>query len=450
MLLEQVYRAGVVGCGGAGFPTHVKLDCRAEYMIINGAECEPLLNTDKYLMRHFAREIVSAAEECGKQVGAAHVVIALKDYYHAEREALQEAVSELGSGIRLFPLGNYYPAGDEQMIVYEVTGRVVPPGGIPINVGAVVSNAATMLAVYDALESRPLTYKYLSVGGDVPEPVLLHAAVGTPLTECLAAAGVRPEPNRQVVIGGPMMGRWLSGGELEGEVVTKTTSGILVMPKNAEYVLPGLPQMINRARSVCIQCHYCTDLCPRHLLGHPLEPHKIMRKMALAGPDIGEEMLQDRDIRNAAICCECGVCERFACPMGLAPRSINSAIKRKLGAAGIRYQRECDSTEPLPFRGYRILPAPSLAARLGLAEYMPAHPDVCVEVASRRVEIPLKQHAGAPAQPLVSEGSRVSEGQLIAAPPEDALGAVIHSSLDGTVVRVTGSRIVIDSEVGSR
>ena len=140
MLLTHVFNAGIVGCGGAGFPTHVKLNCQAEYMIINGAECEPLLNTDKYLMRHFAREIVSAADKCGNQVGAKHVVIAIKDYYEAENAALSEAITELGSRVEIFLLHNYYPAGDEQMIVYEVTGRVVPPGGIPIAVGAVVSN----------------------------------------------------------------------------------------------------------------------------------------------------------------------------------------------------------------------------------------------------------------------------------------------------------------------
>ncbi len=448
MLLEQVYRAGVVGCGGAGFPTHVKLDCRAEYMIINGAECEPLLNTDKYLMRHFAKEIVSAAEMCGKQVGASQVVIALKDYYHAEREALLSAVHELGSRAEIFSLTNYYPAGDEQMIVYEVTGRVVPPGGIPIHVGAVVSNIATMLAVYDAAEDRPLTHKYLTVGGDVPEPMLLHVPVGTPLTACLAAAGLRAEFNRQYVIGGPMMGRYVSGDDLEREVVSKTTSGILVLPEKASFTAPGLQQMINRARSVCIQCHYCTDLCPRHLLGHPLEPHKIMRTMATAAAGVDEEMLQDRDIQNAAICCECGVCERFACPMGLAPRSINSALKKKLGAAGIRYKSDGVSTEPLPFREYRMIPAPSLTARIGLAEYMSAHPDKCSEVNPPQVEILLKQHTGAPAQPLVQEGDRVSEGRLIAAPPEGALGAVIHSSVDGRVACVKNDRIVIDSEVG--
>ena len=447
MLLTHVFNAGIVGCGGAGFPTHVKLNCQAEYMIINGAECEPLLNTDKYLMRHFAGEIVSAAEKCGDQVGAKHVVIAIKDYYEAENAALSEAIRALGSRVEIFLLHNYYPAGDEQMIVYEVTGRVVPPGGIPIAVGTVVSNIATMLAVSEAMDGQPLIFKYMTIGGDVPEATLLRVPVGMPLTECLAAAGAACEPGRQYILGGPMMGRYVYGADLAKEVVTKTTSGILVLPESAEWSMPALQQMINRARSACIQCHYCTDLCPRHLLGHPLRPHMIMRRMAMSGPAFADELLQDPEIQNAAICCECGVCERFACPMGLAPRSINSALKKKLGAAGIRYQSDGQSTEPLPFRNYRTVPAPSLTARLGLAKYMSAHPDTCIEVSASEVQILLKQHVGAPAKPCVSEGDRVSEGQLVAAPPEGALGANIHSSIDGVVDRIEADRIIIRSEV---
>ena len=446
MLRKPIFNAGVVGCGGAGFPTHVKLDCRAEYMIVNGAECEPLLNTDKYLMRHFAEKIVSAAEECGRAVQAQHVVIAIKDYYEAENRALSEAIRRLNSRAEIFLLRNFYPAGDEQMLVYEVTGRVVPPGGIPIETGAVVSNAATMLAVSDALEGKPLIRKYLTIGGDVPEAVLVHAAVGTPLTECLKAAGVPFQPGRQYVIGGPMMGRYVDGEALKKEVVTKVTSGLLVLPESAFRPLPELRQMINRARSACIQCHYCTDLCPRHLLGHPLRPHIIMRKMAMAGTGISGEMLRDPDISQAAICCECGVCEKYACPMGLAPRSINSALKKMLAAEGIRYPKDGQSTQPLPFREYRMVPAPALTARLGLSAYLEDHPDRCVQAEVSQVEIPLKQHAGAPAKPVVSQGERVKEGQLIASPPEGALGANIHSSIDGEVIRMEADRIVIRKE----
>lgn len=328
------------------------------------------------------------------------------------------------------------------MIVYQVTGRVVPPGGIPLDVGAVVSNVATMLAVYDATENRPFTHKYLTVTGEVSNPCLIHAAIGTPLSACLDAAGTGLDARCGYIVGGPMMGKLYCTDELSTQVVTKTLSGIIVLNDLERRKIPTIAQMINRARSVCIQCHYCSDMCPRHLLGHPLEPHKIMRKLALCG-DV-EQLLDDADIRRAAICCECGVCEAYACPMGLAPRSINAMIKGKLAAAGIRYSKGEGVGEPHILRDYRLVPTQSLIARLGLSRYSGLHLDKCVELKAHKVEIPLKQHAGAPAQAIVSKGDQVVQGQLIGEIPDKALGAQIHSSLDGRVTKVTKERIFIN------
>ena len=162
-LLEQIVRAGVVGLGGAGFPTGKKLDCRVEWLIVNGAECEPLLRTDRYLMRHNAGRVVRAAGAVARMVGAKHCVIALKRAYTEEWKALEAAL--VGGGtvpIELFPLDSFYPAGDEQVLVYEVTERVVPPAGIPLDVGAVVSNLATMNAISDAMDGIPsVSYTHL-------------------------------------------------------------------------------------------------------------------------------------------------------------------------------------------------------------------------------------------------------------------------------------------------
>lgn len=137
------------------------------------------------------------------------------------------------------------------------------------------------------------------------------------------------------------MGARMTMEEAKNAVVTKTTSGILVLSEDcaiARKTQISLQHMFNRARSACIQCRYCTDMCPRHLLGHPLKPNLIMRKLAMAG-DVSK-VLDDRDIQNAALCCECGVCEEFACPMGLQPKRVNQVIKGALREAGIRYHRE--------------------------------------------------------------------------------------------------------------
>ena len=146
-LLEQIEAAGIVGCGGAGFPTHVKLNCTVEYMIINAAECEPLLRTDRWLMIHEADKIVAAADMVGDMVQARNRFLALKETYGEEIAALKEAIQRKNSPLRLYKMKNFYPAGDEQIMVCDITGRSVPPSGIPLDVQTVVSNAATMHSI---------------------------------------------------------------------------------------------------------------------------------------------------------------------------------------------------------------------------------------------------------------------------------------------------------------
>ena len=162
-LIEMIRNAGVVGCGGAGFPTDVKLDTKAEYLLINGMECEPMLRTDRYLMINRADEIVSAAAIMGEHLGASEIIIGIKDHYREEREALERAVKGSSCSVRVQGVSNSYPAGDEHVVVYELTGRRVPPGGIPVDVGCVVDNVGTVLAVYEAIKGLPVTDKYLTV-----------------------------------------------------------------------------------------------------------------------------------------------------------------------------------------------------------------------------------------------------------------------------------------------
>jgi len=441
-MLAKIKDAGLVGCGGAGFPTHAKLDCRVEYLIINGAECEPLLETDQYLLRHFARQIVSAAAACQQQVGAKTIYFALKEHYRAEIAAVEQELRAQSVPGQVFRLKNFYPAGDEQMIVYEVTGRRVPPGGLPLDVGVVVSNAATLLCVADALAGRPFTHKYLTVAGDVARPCVVRAPIGIALPECLAAAGESVDPTACYILGGPMMGTYCHGREIASQVVTKTISGVLVLRENAAACAAtvDLAKILNRARSVCIQCRYCTDLCPRYLVGHPLEPHRIMRKLSLSG-DVGD-LLEDPDLRNAALCCECGICENYACPMGLMPRRVNAMLKGELARAGFRLGKGA-AEEVRQFRDQRRVATPALVSRLGLSGLYGRHADGLVDVTADSVEILLKQHIGAPAQALVSQGEQVRTGQLIAAAPENALGVNMHSSIDGEVCGVSERAITI-------
>nr|WP_325196580.1 4Fe-4S dicluster domain-containing protein [uncultured Oscillibacter sp.] len=438
-LLEQIKNAGIVGCGGAGFPTHVKLNCKGKVdtLIVNGAECEPLLRTDRWLMRHRASEIVTAAGLCGDAVGAGRVYIALKEHYTQAVEALSEAIRAQNSRVELFRLQNFYPAGDEQALVLEVTGRTVPPAGIPLDAGAVVSNAATMSAIYDAVQGEAFTQKYLTVTGEVANPTILRVPIGTPLMECVEAAGGTSLRDYRILCGGPMMGKLYTKEEAQQQVVTKTTSGVTVLPADIPLVeqreMP-LRVILRRAKTSCIQCSRCTEMCPRHLSGHPLQPHMIMRKLAYA-EDVST-ILDDKDVRQAQICSQCGVCEVYACPMGLQPRQVNIYVKDELAKAGMRYARTGDSWQPMEAREWRKAPSRRMAVRLGVGKYYDYEIDTLLTPEVSRVRLPLKQHIGAPAVPEVKAGDTVTLGQRIASCPEGAMGTNLSASISGVVTAV--------------
>lgn len=444
-LTDTIFNAGIVGCGGAGFPTHVKYNAKVEHFIVNAAECEPLLRTDRYILCNKAREIISACELIRDHLNAADCTIALKSAYKEEIASLEVAILALGSKVRVHTMDSFYPAGDEQVIVCEVTGRVVPPGGIPLDVGCVVSNAATVLAVSDAVNGAPLTHKYLTVTGEVNEPTVLHVPIGTSFSKCLELAGGACCDDYFVICGGPMMGKPMTKSEAADAVVTKTTSGFILLPEQSR--LPALHQTpvehtINRAKSACIQCNFCTQLCPRHMLGHPLEPHKIMRKLACGSID---SMLDDPVAVNALICCECGVCELYACPMQLQPRKVNALIKSALAKKGVRYPKSDETFTPDQNREYRKIPTKRAAVRAGAGKYYDYKIKNCKEFTPDEVKIPIKQHIGVPAEPVVSQGDRVNCSDLIAKCPQGKLGANIHASIDGVVTYV-GDVIIIKSQ----
>jgi Na+-translocating ferredoxin:NAD+ oxidoreductase RnfC subunit len=444
-LLDKVFAAGLVGEGGAGFPTHIKLNCKVEYLLMNAAECEPLLHTDKYILRHFAAEILDALEETAALVEAKKVFIAVKAVNTTEIASLEKAIADKKSDVQIFRLDNYYPAGDEQMLVYDITGRVVPPGQIPFKVGALVANAATMLAVYEALSDKPLTHKFLTVAGRVGKPAVLRTPIGTSFAECIAACGGVTLSNFNIVSGGPMMGRVYRGEEAENLPVTKTTSGILALPGGGNFIarnhIASVRHILSRAKSACIQCSFCTDLCPRRLIGHSLNPHRVMRKMAML--DFDKPLEADDILREALICCECGVCETFACPMGLSPRQVNKYVKSQL--RGEKFEQK-EPLTPSSLRAYRKISPKKIMARMGLLEEYGAWNENYIELKPRRVRIPCSQHIGAPAVPVVSAGDTVQCGQLIAKAVEGKPSANIHASISGRVVSAD-SVIVIEGDI---
>ncbi len=449
-IAEQIKQAGVVGAGGAGFPTHVKLSGKAEYLIINAAECEPLIETDKYICRTHAETIVATTASVAEHLGANHAVIALKGKYKTEIAALRAAIEKLSSKVTLFEMGTFYPAGDEQIMVQQVTGRSIPERGLPSQVGAVVQNVGTIVGIADALRSIPVTRKILSVVGEVQAPVLLDVPIGTSIMDCVKAALPTIE-DFGLVLGGPMMGTYVANrAEMETQSVKKTTGNIIVLPKD-HYLFARASLSIKRikhqTRSACIQCRMCTDLCPRYQIGHRIRPHLVMRNLSREDT-LNDTVQYERAFGDAANCCSCGVCELFACPMGLSPRKVNLYMKGKLRDKGIDVPKN-ETAEALPTVDMTKIPTERLIARLGLSSYSGKHATACTTLHPDSVTVLLSQHIGAPATCIVAEGDIVNEGQLIGKAPEGALSTNIHASISGCVTSVSSLGVTITATRGN-
>lgn len=443
-LTEMVKAAGIVGAGGAGFPTHVKLNTRAECLIINAAECEPLIETDKYLCRHFADTLVDVILTVAEHLGAKRRVIALKAKYTVEIACLKEAIAKAAADVEIYEFKTYYPAGDEQVIVQQICKRTVPERGIPIDIGVVVNNVGTLLNIADALSGRPVTEKYLSIVGEVEAPIMIKAPIGTRIKECIAKARVKI-PDYAIVIGGPMMGKVMrSKDEIDTAVVTKTMGNIILLPPE-HYLIRrsslSFDRMAAQARSACIQCRMCTDLCPRYQIGHDVQPHTVMRNIWREA-FITEEKEYMKAFGSAVNCCECGVCELYSCPMGLSPCRVNRNIKKRLRERGIRIEREM-KPEARESVDHQRIPTERLIARLGLSSYTGQHAEECYDIRPEEVSILFSQHIGLPAKPVVKVGDKVNKGDLIAAADEGGVSANLHSSIDGTVAELSelGARI---------
>ena len=438
-IIDVIKGAGIVGAGGAGFPTHIKLNTKAEYFIVNAAECEPLIETDKYLCRTFADELVKGILLISSHLEAKKSVIALKGKYKAEISALKEAIERNNADIELFEMRTFYPAGDEQVIVQQITGRSVPERGIPIEVGAVVDNVGTVIEIYNALtQGKTTTDKYLSVVGEVKEPLMLKVPIGTPVRECIRKAD--PVINDYaIILGGPMMGRVVADNTLiDQQYVTKTTGNIIVLPKE-HYLIKrtfvSMDRIKHQTRSACIQCRMCTDLCPRYQIGHRIKPHLVMRNL-WREDNIDSPEEYEKSFGDAINCCDCGICEMFSCPMGLSPRKVNSYMKGKLREKGIAVEK---NTTPVARSSVDIskVPTDRLIARLGLGKYNGLHAHNCIELHPKEVFLPLSQHIGKPAIAVKAVGDSVSEGELIAKADDTGLSANIHASMSGTICDVT-------------
>ena len=296
-IIDLVSQAGIVGMGGATFPAHVKLSVppgkTAEYLIINGVECEPFLTSDHRLMLEKPEELLVGISILRKALGNPKTVVGIERNKMDAINLLIEKAKNF-EGIEIQPLIVKYPQGGEKQLIEAVTKREVPAGKLPIDVGCVVQNVGTAFAVYEAVQKhKPLFERVVTVTGpSLTQPSNFMVRVGTPISKLLEAAGGLPEDTGKVISGGPMMGKALKNIDAP---VTKGTSGILVLPKKlAERKTPDS----------CIRCSKCSQGCPMGL-----EPWLLYK----LGQGSATEWMEREDIMS---CIECGCCS-FTCPANL-------------------------------------------------------------------------------------------------------------------------------------
>ena len=435
--VDLIKNAGIVGAGGAGFPSHVKLNNTAEILIVNGAECEPLLRVDQTLMDLHPDDLVDAVAIVMEMTQAKRGVICLKAKYKSAVAKLQ-ARCEKEAAIDVQIVGNYYPAGDEQSLVYEVTGKVVPTGGLPIDVGAIVHNVSTLLNIKEAvLNGSAVVDKYVTITGAVANPMTINAPIGTSIAELLAIAGAPTDKeNYAMIIGGPAMGAVSYDWE---QPLTKTMGGVIVLPKEHKMIVEkerSIESDLVLAKAVCCQCNRCTDMCPRNSLGLGTSPHKVMRALST------DNYFSLGDANTIFSCCSCGLCTYYACDFGLSPAKMMTFMKTSLAKEGVRPDKVIPF-EPDTNLEHKLVNTKRLTKRMDLNEYDVPAPLLAEKHQPASVQIPLKQHIGAPAEAVVKVGDRVRMGDLIGQIPADSLGAMIHASIDGVVTDVDDTYVVI-------
>lgn len=440
-VIEKVKKAGIVGAGGAGFPTHVKLNSKVQTLIVNAVSCEPLVNSDFSIITEDPEKLFKAMTIVMDTTIAKEGIIAVKGKHKSLINTIEKALAKYRDDrIKIQKLDDFYPAGDEFILVYEVTGKVIPERALPLEVGCLVQNVTTLVQIADAIEDKPLTSRIVTVTGEVKYPVDLILPLGTTFKEAIDLAGGATCEEFKVINGGPMMGKVVK--DINTETVTKTCGMILVLPSDHITILrkeQPLSVSMKLAKSNCCQCSMCSDLCPRGLIGHPLSPHKIMRTISYNLSEPTE------NITSSYLCSECGLCTIYSCTMGLTPHRINSELKANLAKSGFKFKKMLEEYEvDDEVRNARKVPTNRLLGRLNLKHYYGF--DIKLNktpVKPSTVKISLQQHIGAKSEPLVKEGMSVKVGDLIADIPKGKLGARIHASIDGKIAVINDDEIII-------
>ncbi|MBO5006409.1 MAG: 4Fe-4S dicluster domain-containing protein [Clostridia bacterium] len=432
---ESVKTAGIVGAGGAGFPSYAKIADGVDTILINGAECESLLYTDYVLMRDELRKVVEGIDHVVTNTTAKKGLLCVKEHTGKELGFFDGQKLSEHTFVKFLP--NVYPMGDEVSLIYEATGRSIKPGSLPISVGVIVYNVETVFDIREALKHRiAVTHKWLTVGGNTEKSFVVRVPVGMYVKELLEMLGVSVPKGNVVLDGGPAMGRVI---DHERAAVTKTTKSILILPESLPIIqskMTSLDVQVRRGTSACCQCTRCTDLCPRNQLGYPLEPHKLVRAAQGAG------IVDPKIFATATLCCGCGICEHAACGQGLSPRAMIFKLKDDLAKNKTRYISD-ETISPRDTRDYRLISSERWKEIIGVSKYDKKAEFIDKDFAPSRVEISMRGHIGAPSVPCVEKGQAVALGEKIA-DAADGLSLPQYASISGVCRRVDSDKIIIE------
>lgn len=433
-LKELMQNNGILGGGGAGFPSYAKLAEGANLLLINGAECEPLLYTDYVILRDEMSLVLSGISKVLESTGIPKSLIAIKDHT-AKRLGVLDG-DKLSDKIHIKVLPDVYPMGDEISLIYQATNRLIQPGKLPITEGVIVYNVETMYNLGRSVRfSEPVTKKWLTIGGDIKNPMVIKVPIGAKISDIFSKFGITVDEDHTVIDGGPSMGKIINPSTYD---VTKTTKGILILPNYTEAIASkkiNKNLAVARAETACCQCTRCTDMCPRHLLGYPLEPHKMVRT-AMGVAEVLPEM-----VLSATLCCGCGICESLACNQGISPKAVIENYKAVLAKNKMRFSSS-NIYEVRSERDYRMVPSTRWMSMLGITKFDKEAVFNGEYNDFNRIEISLSSHIGAPSIPCVKDGDIVSEGDTIAN-QGSGLSLPQHASISGRVT-LGINKIIID------
>jgi Na+-translocating ferredoxin:NAD+ oxidoreductase RnfC subunit len=427
--LNDIENLGIIGAGGAGFPTHIKLNSRPDTIIMNAAECEPLLHKDMQLLLNYSDEILRGFEIIINLTGAKQGIIGIKEKHYKEIELLKSKVSK---HINIIEVDDVYPAGDEITLIYMTTKKLVQPGALPISVGCIVQNVETL---YNIGINKPVADKFISVAGAVEEPATIKVPIGITYKEVISKFKITV-PDFVIRSGGLMMG--LLEDDLDN-VISKRTSAIIVLPSD-HYCVSMYRRFSTEhatdiiAKAGCDQCYFCTEFCPRYLLGWPVRPETAMRNRMFTREEF--PLLYPGNFS----CCECNLCTMYACPEGLDPKGATVIEKKLAREQNLKWNGGDISVHPM--FDYRKVPMEKLMQRLNVTMFRDEGPLKNISFNPGTVRVPLDQHIGTPAEPIVKPGNTVKKYDLIAK-LSGKISSNIHASINGKVSAVHKNEIII-------